>query len=205
MSDKKHVTILISGRGSNMEALIKACKEPNYPAKIVGVISDKKEASGLQIAKEYGIPIYAIERKDFLSKHNFEQEILKTLKTLKTDIICLAGYMRILSADFIMHYEDKILNIHPSLLPAFKGLNVHEKMLQTGVKIAGCTVHIVTAEMDDGPILAQGALIVRKQDTAISLAQRILDIEHKIYPIALENFINNGKNTLDEEKFLLSF
>lgn len=199
--NKKQVAIFISGGGSNMEALIKASQQPDYPAEIVAVFSDKAAAGGLMIAQNAGIATYVFERKNYASKAEHEQAILDQLARIKPDIICLAGYMRLLSADFIRPYEGRILNIHPSLLPLFPGLNTHQRAIDAGMKIAGCTVHLVTEGMDEGPILAQAVVPLLKDDDVESLAKRVLAAEHKLYSKALHLFL---KPELNEYKNLNS-
>lgn len=202
---KKRVIVFISGSGSNMEALIKATQGNDYPAKIVAVICDKPDAGGIAKAKHYGLPVHVIERKDFSSKDLHEEAILKTLLPYKPDILCLAGFMRLLSERIIKPFEGKILNIHPSLLPSFKGLHTHERALEAQVKIAGCSVHLVTQGMDEGPILAQAAVPVLETDTSKSLAARILSVEHIIYPAALRQFIEQDFKNTDASSTLFSF
>ena len=183
---RKRVVVLISGGGSNMLALADACAADDFPAEIVGVISDRKDAGGLAKAEARGIPTFAFERKDYSSKAEHEGAVLEALATLKPDLICLAGYMRLLSSDFIRPYEGRILNIHPSLLPLFPGLHTHQRAIEAGMKVAGCTVHIVTEGMDEGPIIAQSAVPILQDDTAQSLADRVLIVEHKTYRLALQ-------------------
>lgn len=187
---KKRVAIFISGGGSNMEALIQATNAPDYPAEIVAVFCDKPEAGGIAKAQAANIATYIFARKDFASKQEHEEAILKKLAVVRPDVICLAGYMRLLSADFIKPYQGRILNIHPSILPLFAGLNTHQRAIDAGMKLAGCTVHLVTEGMDEGPILAQAAVPVYHDDDQDSLASRVLMAEHQIYPLALKNFIN---------------
>lgn len=189
MSYKK-VVIFISGGGSNMEALIRAAQSPDFPVKVVAVFSDKKEAGGLAKAQVAGIATQVFPRKDYCSKEEHENAILKALQILEPDIICLAGYMRLLSAEFIAQYPGRILNIHPSLLPLFPGLNTHQRALDAGMKIAGCTVHVVTEDMDEGPIVAQAAVPILDDDTAETLAARVLKAEHQLYAAALNKFAN---------------
>lgn len=183
--EKKRVVVLISGSGSNMLALADACAAPDFPAEIVGVISDKKAAGGLAKASARGIATFAFERKDFSSKAEHEAAVLGALAALQPDLVCLAGYMRLLSADFIRPYDGRILNIHPSLLPLFPGLHTHQRALEAGVRIAGCTVHFVTEGMDEGPCIAQSVVPVMPGDTADTLAARVLTVEHHTYPLAL--------------------
>ncbi|MCO5730728.1 phosphoribosylglycinamide formyltransferase [Rhizobium sp. SSA_523] len=182
---RKRVVVLISGSGSNMEALAEACSASDFPAEIVGVISDKAAAGGLAKAEARNIASLALERKDYASKPEHEAAVLQALAELKPDIICLAGYMRLLSAEFIRPYEGRILNIHPSLLPLFAGLHTHRRALDAGVRVTGCTVHFVTEGMDEGPCIAQAVVPVLPQDTEDSLAARVLTVEHRTYPLAL--------------------
>ncbi|UWF59572.1 phosphoribosylglycinamide formyltransferase [Brucella sp. 2716] len=190
---RNRVVIFISGGGSNMEALIRAAQAPGFPAEIVAVFSDKAEAGGLAKAEAAGIATQVFKRKDFVSKEAHEDAILAALDVLKPDIICLAGYMRLLSGRFIAPYEGRILNIHPSLLPLFPGLHTHQRALDAGMKLAGCTVHLVTEGMDEGPILAQAAVPVLDGDTAETLAARVLKAEHRLYPLALQKFAAGEK------------
>ncbi|ASY62288.1 Phosphoribosylglycinamide formyltransferase [Sinorhizobium sojae CCBAU 05684] len=189
---RKRVVVFISGGGSNMLSLAKAAAEPDFPAEIIAVISDKVEAGGLAKAAALGIPTSSFVRKDFASKEAHEAAILAELDRLQPDVICLAGYMRLLSEAFIHRHEGRILNIHPSLLPLFPGLHTHQRAIDAGMKIAGCTVHFVTEGMDDGPIIAQAAVPVLAGDTPETLAARILTVEHKIYPLALR-LVAEGK------------
>lgn len=182
---KKRVVVFISGGGSNMLALAKAAAEPGFPAEIVAVIADKADAGGLAKAAALGIPTRSFQRKYFESKDAHEAAILAELDRLSPDIICLAGYMRLLSATFIQRHEGRILNIHPSLLPLFPGLHTHQRAIDAGMKVAGCTVHFVTEGMDEGPILAQAVVPVLPGDTSDSLAARVLTVEHRTYPMAL--------------------
>ncbi|PXA88019.1 phosphoribosylglycinamide formyltransferase [Caulobacter sp. D4A] len=182
---KKRVAVFISGGGSNMLALAEACAAPDFPAEIVAVFCDKPAAGGIAKAQARGIKTFVFERKGFAGKPEHEAAILAALDEVGPDILCLAGYMRLFSAEFISRYEGRILNIHPALLPLFPGLHTHERAIEAGVKIAGCTVHFVTEGMDEGPILAQGAVPVLADDTAETLAARVLTVEHKLYPLAL--------------------
>ena len=185
---RKRVVVFISGGGSNMVALADACATPDFPAEIVAVISDKPMAGGLAKAAERGIATFVFERRAYGSKAEHEAAILATLATLSPDIICLAGYMRLLSGDFIRPYEGRILNIHPSLLPLFPGLHTHQRALDAGMMVAGCTVHFVTEGMDEGPIVAQSVVPVLPGDTSDSLAARVLTVEHRSYALALRLF-----------------
>lgn len=184
-SARKRVVVFISGSGSNMMALVKAAAASDYPAEIVGVISDKADAGGLAKAAAEGIPTFAFVRKDHAGKDAHEEAILAQLEALSPDIICLAGYMRLLSGRFIQRYEGRIINIHPSLLPLFPGLHTHQRAIDAGQRIAGCTVHFVTEGMDEGPVIGQAAVPVLTDDTADALASRVLTIEHQLYPQSL--------------------
>lgn len=185
---RKRVVVFISGSGSNMMALVRAAKAADYPAEIVGVISDRADAGGLAKASAEGIPTFAFVRRDFSSKEAHEAAIFEALDTLSPDILCLAGYMRLLTAAFIQRYEGRILNIHPSLLPLFPGLHTHQRALDAGMRIAGCTVHFVTEGMDEGPSVGQAAVPVLTGDTPDSLAARVLTVEHQLYPQSLRLF-----------------
>lgn len=202
---RKRVVVFISGGGSNMLALAEAARAPDYPADVVGVISDKADAGGLAKARALGIPAFAFERRDYDGKAAHEAAILEKLVDLKPDLICLAGYMRLLSADFIRHYEGRILNIHPSLLPLFPGLHTHERAIEAGMRIAGCTVHLVTEGMDEGPILGQAAVPVLADDTAETLAARVLRQEHRIYRDVLQRMASGDEHSAtDESQALIS-
>jgi phosphoribosylglycinamide formyltransferase-1 len=185
---RKRVVVFISGGGSNMMALVQAAKAEDYPAEIVGVISDKADAGGLAKAAAEDIATFAFVRKDYASKDAHEAAILAALDELSPDIICLAGYMRLLSGAFIQRHEGRIINIHPSLLPLFPGLHTHQRAIDAGMRIAGCTVHFVTEGMDEGPVIGQAAVPVLAGDTADALAGRVLTIEHQLYPQALRLF-----------------
>ncbi|MBB5044599.1 phosphoribosylglycinamide formyltransferase [Shinella fusca] len=182
---RKRVVAFISGGGSNMLALAKACAAADFPAEIVAVFSDKAEAGGLAKAEALGIATRTFLRRDFPSKEAHEAAILDALDALSPDIVCLAGYMRLLSGTFIQRHEGRILNIHPSLLPLFPGLHTHQRAIDAGMRIAGCTVHFVTEGMDEGPAIVQAAVPVLPADTADTLAARVLTVEHRSYPLAL--------------------
>ncbi|PST21082.1 phosphoribosylglycinamide formyltransferase [Rhizobium sp. JAB6] len=196
---RKRVVVFISGGGSNMLALLKATKAADYPAEIVGVISDKADAGGLAKAAAEGIATFAFVRKEFASKEAHEEAILAQLEALSPDIICLAGYMRLLSGRFIQAYEGRIINIHPSLLPLFPGLHTHQRAIDAGMRIAGCTVHFVTEGMDEGPIVGQAAVPVLTDDSADSLAARVLTVEHQLYPQSLR-LLAEGKVRMEGGK-----
>ncbi len=183
---KLRVGVLISGRGSNLKALLDTCFTPGFPAEVVAVLSNRPDALGLKHAEALGVPAIAMDHKAYASREAFDDALHEALRIAGVEFICLAGYMRLLTAGFIARWQDRIINIHPSLLPAFRGLNAHEQALAAGVKLAGCTVHIVRPEVDAGPILVQAAVPVLDTDDAASLAARVLAAEHKIYPLALK-------------------
>jgi phosphoribosylglycinamide formyltransferase 1 len=201
---RKRAAIMISGGGSNMAALIAAAAEPGYPVEFVGVVSDHAEAGGLAKARAAGIPAVAFERRDFPSKAAHEAAILDHLAGLSLDLVCLAGYMRLLSADFIAAWRGKIINIHPSLLPLFPGLHTHQRAIDAGARLAGCSVHYVTEGVDEGPLVAQAAVPVLEGDTADTLAARVLKAEHRLYPAALRKVAGGGFET-DSEGQLVSY
>ncbi|MEO1135676.1 MAG: phosphoribosylglycinamide formyltransferase [Pseudomonadota bacterium] len=192
---KAHIAVLISGRGSNMKALIDACANPDYPAEIVLVISNRPKAQGLELAGNAGIQREIINHKDFETREDFDDALHDALKAAKVDFICLAGFMRVLTPKFVSDWRGRLVNIHPSLLPAFDGLHVHERTIEAGVKLSGCTVHFVSAEVDAGPIIGQAAVPVLPGDDAQTLAARILEEEHRLYPECLKLLIN-GKARL---------
>lgn len=185
LSKRKRVAILISGRGSNMAALIAATMEPDYPAIITKVISNKADAGGLEIARANGIETAVIERASFETQEDYEKALGDELARDEPAYICLAGFMRILSDQFVNRFAGRILNIHPSLLPMFKGLDTHHRALEHEVRLHGCTVHIVTATLDDGPIIAQTGVPVLPNDDEDDLSARVLVAEHKLYPKSL--------------------
>lgn len=180
------VAVLISGRGSNLQALMDACALSEFPARIVVVISNNPDASGLELAKVAGIPTSVVNHRDYTEAGTFENALDRDLKKYKAKFICLAGFMRILEGRFVNRWQDRILNIHPSLLPAFRGLNTQARALEAGVRFTGCTVHIVRPDMDDGPIILQAALAIEPEDNAENLANKVLRLEHIIYPEALK-------------------
>jgi phosphoribosylglycinamide formyltransferase-1 len=181
----KNIVILISGRGSNMEAIVQACARENWPARVAAVVSNKATASGLQFAAQEGIATAALDHKQFDSREAFDAELMKVIDGFAPDVVVLAGFMRILTEGFVRHYEGRLINIHPSLLPAFPGLHTHERALEAGCKVAGATVHLVTPELDHGPVIAQAVVPVLPDDTPETLAERVLEQEHQIYPRAV--------------------
>jgi phosphoribosylglycinamide formyltransferase-1 len=190
---KRRVAILISGRGSNLAALIQAAAAADFPAEIALVVSNRADAGGLEKASAAGIPAVAIESKPFgKDRAAFEVALQAALDRHQIELICLAGFMRLFTADFVQRWYGRMLNIHPSLLPSFPGLDPHGQALRAGVKISGATVHFVIPETDAGPILVQGAVAVSDHDVAETLAERVLEIEHRIYPEALRLLANGG-------------
>lgn len=186
------VAILLSGRGSNMSALIEAARDPDYPAEIVLVLSNRPDAIGLATARAAGIASLGIDHRDFgRDRGAHERAIDVALREAGVGCVCLAGYMRLLTPFLTQAWQGRMLNIHPSLLPAFPGLHTHERALQAGVKLHGCTVHLVTEIMDDGPILGQAAIGVRTDDTPETLAARVLLQEHILYPLALRRHLGD--------------
>ena len=183
--NKARVGVLVSGRGSNMMALVEAARAPGYPAEIVCVVSNRADAAGLDFARANGIESKVIDHKAFASREAFERALDSYLRSKRVDIIALAGFMRILTARFISGWEGRMLNIHPSLLPAYKGLNTHGRALADGAKTHGCSVHHVTAGLDAGPVILQAEVPVLTGDTPDTLSARVLREEHRIYPQAL--------------------
>ncbi len=193
---RRRVAILISGRGSNMAALIAAAQAADFPAEIALVLANRPDAKGLGRAREARLTTAIVDHTKFGNdREAFERALQAELEARTIDIVCLAGFMRLLTPWFVSRWEGRLINIHPALLPAFKGLDTHERALAAGVKIHGATVHFVVPEMDSGPVIAQGALAVREDDTADTLAARVLAIEHTIYPLALR-LIAEGRVTV---------
>jgi phosphoribosylglycinamide formyltransferase-1 len=182
---RKRVAILISGRGSNMAALIAAAKTPPFPAEIVLVLSNRPEAAGLAVARAEGVTTAVVDHSSFADREAFERAMQAMLDAQEVELVCLAGFMRRLTPWFVGRWQGRMINIHPALLPAFKGLDTHARALAAGVKVHGASVHFVVPDVDSGPLIAQGAVEVRDDDTAETLAARVLTIEHRIYPSAL--------------------
>lgn len=197
----KNLVILISGRGSNMQAIVDAQLSN---AHIAAVIANRPEATGLTWAAEQRIPTVVLDHTAYPNRETFDTHLAHTIDQFSPDLVILAGFMRILTPSFTQHYEARLINIHPSLLPAFPGLRTHERALATGCKVAGCTVHFVTPDLDHGPIIAQGVVPIVATDTPSTLAARVLAVEHRIYPMAIQWFIDNrlkiieGKVHLDQ-------
>jgi len=195
----KNIVILISGRGSNMEAIVRALEAERWPARIAAVISNKPDAKGLAFAQAHGIPTAVVPSKEFASREAFDAVLQKTIDGYQADLVVLAGFMRILTASFVEHYAGRMLNIHPSLLPLFPGLHTHRQALEAGVLEHGATVHFVTAELDHGPAVLQARINVLPGDTETSLAERLLEQEHLIYPQAVRLFVEDRLNIVDGE------
>jgi phosphoribosylglycinamide formyltransferase 1 len=196
------VAILISGRGSNMAALIEAARDPAYPAAIVRVLSNRPEAAGLAVAAAAGIPTRAIDHTAFPDRASFDAALDAELRAAGVDLVCLAGFMRILTSDFVARWSGRMLNIHPSLLPLFKGTHTHRQALDAGVRLHGCTVHFVVPELDAGPIVAQAAIPVRQDDDPDSLADRVIVQERRLYPAVLA-LVAGGRARLEGDRVVI--
>ena len=200
MTQRKVPTaILISGRGSNMKSLVAAARAADYPAEIVLVISNRPEAAGIAWAREQGLPVTVIDHRQFATRDAFEAALEAALVAAGAEIVALAGFMRLMTPGFVERWQTRMVNIHPSLLPAFKGLHTHERALAAGVRIHGCSVHYVRAEMDSGPIIAQAAVPVVSGDSAETLAARVLEAEHRLYPLAVA-LVASGRVRCEDEK-----
>lgn len=195
----KNIVILISGRGSNMEAILHAAAAEKWSARIAAVISNKAGAAGLKTAEAAGIPVATVEHRQFVDRETFDRALAETIDRFKPDLVVLAGFMRILTSGFVQHYQGRLLNIHPSLLPSFPGLATHQQALDAGVKFHGATVHYVTPELDHGPIVEQAVVPVLDGDTESELAKRVLAQEHVIYPRAVRDIIE-GRVWLDGDR-----
>jgi phosphoribosylglycinamide formyltransferase-1 len=193
----KNIVILISGRGSNMEAVVRAAQAEQWPARIAAVISNKAEAGGLAFAQAHGIATAVVANKDFASRVEFDAALQQEIDRHAPDLVVLAGFMRILTPGFVAHYEGRLLNIHPSLLPLFPGLHTHQQALDAGETVHGATVHFVTAELDHGPVVAQAQVAVMPGDTEDTLAARVLVQEHQLYPRAIRLFIEDRLSIAD--------
>ncbi len=202
-ADKTRVAILISGRGSNMVSLIEAARAPDFPAEIVLVLSNRPDAAGLARAAEAGIAVKAIDHTAYPDRVSFDAALDAELRAAGIDLVCLAGFMRIFTPGFVEGWAGRMLNIHPSLLPLFKGTHTHERALEAGVRLHGCTVHYVVPELDAGPIVAQAAVPVRAGEDADSLAARVIVQEHRLYPAALA-LVAGGRARLDGDRVIFS-
>lgn len=195
----KRTAVLISGRGSNMAALVRAAEAPDFPAEIALVLSNRADAAGLEFAHAHGIPTLVLSHKDYADRLAFDAALDAHLKAEGIEIVCLAGFMRLLTPWLVECWRNRMINVHPSLLPSFKGLHTHERALEAGVRFHGCTVHFVRAEMDEGPIILQAAVPIEAGDTPDVLADRVLAQEHIIYPKGLE-LLASGRLTVADER-----
>lgn len=181
----KNIVVLISGRGSNMEAIVRACAGERWPARVVAVVANRADALGLVFARQHGIATAIVDHRGFESREAFDAELARVIDGFAPDVVALAGFMRILGAEFVRRFEGRLVNVHPSLLPAFPGLHTHRRAIDEGCKLAGATVHFVTPELDHGPIIAQASVAVLPGDTEDTLAARVLEREHVLYPLAV--------------------
>ena len=202
MQEPLKLGVLISGRGSNLKALIDASLKPMFPAEIITVISNEPEAKGIEYATKAGISTKVISHRDFVDRSSFEAELDREIRATEVELIVLAGFMRLLTKNFVKTWENRLINIHPSLLPAFKGLNTHKRAIDAGVLFSGCTVHFVRPIMDEGPIIAQAAIPIHPTDNPESLAARVLKIEHLLYPHAIR-LIAEGKIRIKKDRVIL--
>ena len=196
---RRRVAVLISGGGSNLQALLDAAAAPDHPAAITLVVSNVEGAFGLQRAARAGVPATCLDHRGFADRTAFDAALDAILREAGIELVCLAGFMRILTAGFVARWHDRLLNIHPSLLPAFPGLHTHARALAAGVRVHGCTVHLVRAALDDGPILVQGIVPVMEGDEEATLAARVLEVEHRCYPLALAG-LASGRLTVAGER-----
>ena len=196
------LAVLVSGRGSNLQALIDACAADDFPAEIALVLSNKADAYGLERAHAADIPTAVLSHKDFADRESFDAAMSAKIEESGAELVCLAGFMRLLSDGFVRQWRDRLINIHPSLLPAFKGLHVHERTIEEGARFSGCTVHFVRPAMDEGPIISQAVVAVHPTDTPDDLAARILEQEHIIYPRAVK-YIAEGRVRVSAERVLI--
>ncbi|MFG1297785.1 phosphoribosylglycinamide formyltransferase [Xanthobacter variabilis] len=196
---RKRAAVLISGRGSNMAALVRAAAAPDFPAEIALVLSNRADAAGLDFAQSHGIATHVLSHKGFADREAFDAALDGVLRDAGVEIVCLAGFMRLLTPWLVERWRDRMINVHPSLLPSFKGLHTHERALEAGVRVHGCTVHFVRAEMDEGPIILQAVVPIEPGDTPNVLADRVLTQEHVIYPKGLE-LLAAGRLTVANER-----
>jgi phosphoribosylglycinamide formyltransferase-1 len=200
--EKLKIAVLISGRGSNLQALIDACREPDYPAEIGLALSNVEGAAGLERARRADVPTSVIDHKGFEDRKGFEEALLGELNRAGVGLVCLAGFMRLLGDHLLRPWHNRVINIHPSLLPSFKGMHVHEQVIESGARLSGCTVHFVRPAMDDGPIIIQAAVPVHPGDGPESLAARVLEQEHRIYPMAVR-YIALGRLRIVAERVII--
>ncbi|MEM1049648.1 MAG: phosphoribosylglycinamide formyltransferase [Pseudomonadota bacterium] len=203
MTARKKVAVLISGRGSNMEALLDATIQPDYPAEICGVLSNRETAKGLEIAAMSGVPTAHVDHRAFASRAAFDEAVESRVLEWDADLIACAGFLRIFSEEFVERWSGRMINIHPSLLPLFKGLNTHEQALAAGVRVHGCSTHFVTSGVDEGPLILQAAVPVLHDDTPDSLAARVLSAEHRLYPQTLR-LVASGRAQLSNGQTLIA-
>lgn len=202
----KRIAVLLSGRGSNFEALLAASCMPGFPGEIVVVGSNRADAKGLETARAAAIPTFCVLHREYQQRSDFDAALIEALDAHRPDLVVLAGFMRILTPAFVDHFAGRLMNIHPSLLPSFPGLHTHERALAEGVRIHGCTVHFVTADLDHGPVVVQAAVPVLPEDDAQALAARVLSLEHRIYPQAVRWFcedrlrLDHGRVSVDAER-----
>jgi phosphoribosylglycinamide formyltransferase-1 len=194
----KRILILISGRGSNLRAIVQRCAAEAWPASVVAVVSNRPGAAGLAFAEQHGIASAVLDHRLFADRETFDVELARLIDGFAPDLVVLAGFMRILSDGFVAHYAGRLLNIHPSLLPAFAGLHTHRRAIQAGCKVAGATVHFVTPTLDHGPIVAQATVPVLAADTPETLSDRVLALEHQIYPVAVRWFVEGDLQLSDD-------
>ncbi len=194
----RRLAILISGRGSNMGALLAACRTPGFPAAPAAVIADCPDAAGLELARDAGVDTVVVDRRDHATRDSFDAALDSTIRERGADLVCLAGFMRLLGGAFVARWRDRLINVHPSLLPAFKGLDTHARVLAAGVRFTGCTIHFVRPAMDSGPIIVQAAVPVHRGEDADRLAARVLAEEHRIYPLAVR-WIAEGRVRIRDE------
>ncbi|MCO8610103.1 phosphoribosylglycinamide formyltransferase [Burkholderia multivorans] len=199
----KKLVILISGRGSNMEAIVRACTHERWPAEVAAVIANRPDAAGLAFAASHGIATAVVDHRSFDGRDSFDAALAAEIDRFAPDLVVLAGFMRILTPEFVRRYEGRLLNIHPSLLPSFKGTRTHQQALDAGVALHGATVHFVIPELDSGAIVAQGAVPVRAGDDAAALAQRVLAVEHVLYPRAVRWFVE-GRLRLEGDRAIVA-
>ena len=193
----KSIVILISGRGSNMEALLNAVSDGSLPVEVAAVISNRPDANGLETAAAQDVETCVVDHTRFDSRESFDAAMIKTIDSFSPDLVVLAGFMRILTDGFVRHYEGRLLNIHPSLLPSFPGLHTHRRALAEGVRVHGCTVHFVTPQLDHGPVVVQAAVPVLDGDDEATLAARVLEQEHQVYPLAVRWFAEDRLKLVD--------
>ena len=199
----KKLVILISGRGSNMEAIIRACADEGWAAQVAAVIANRPDAAGLAFAASHGITTAVVDHRQFPDRDSFDAALAQEIDSFAPDLVVLAGFMRVLTAGFVDHYAGRMLNVHPSLLPSFPGLKTHQQALDAGVRLHGASVHFVTSQLDHGPIVAQAAVPVEAGDTPATLAERVLATEHIIYPRAVRWFVE-GRLAIDGERVVLT-